>query len=100
MTWKPYEPHSIERIQLVYKLVERCNLNCSYCYYYNMGDETALHRPALASLECTTQLAQWLAAGCEALCIPKVLISFHGGEPMLMHATEFAKACDIFVRLY
>ncbi|MDO6452797.1 radical SAM protein [Neptunomonas phycophila] len=98
MTWKPYEPHSIERIQLVYKLVERCNLNCSYCYYYNMGDETALHRPALASLECTTQLAQWLAAGCKALCIPKVLISFHGGEPMLMHATEFAKACDIFVR--
>jgi uncharacterized protein len=96
--WKPYEPHSIERIQIVYKLVERCNLNCTYCYYYNMGDKTALQRPARANLECTKQYALWLAEGCKKLDIPKVLISFHGGEPMLMHAAEFAKTCDIFVR--
>lgn len=98
MPWDPSEPHSIERLQVVYKIAERCNLNCSYCYYYNMGEDTALKRPARASLSATKNLAQWLVQGCQELDIPQVLISFHGGEPMLMRALEFAQACDVLVR--
>lgn len=98
MDWDPSEPHSIERLQVIYKIAERCNLNCSYCYYYNIGDSTALERPALVSLPVTERLATWLAEGCRQLDIPKVLISFHGGEPMLMRSWEFAKTCEALVR--
>lgn len=98
MTWSPGEPNSIQCLQIVYKIAERCNLNCSYCYYYNMGDRTALNRPALASAAGTARLADWLARGCEELSIPEVLVSFHGGEPMLMRAVEFARTCDLLFR--
>jgi uncharacterized protein len=95
--WDPSEPNSIDCIQIVYKIAERCNLNCSYCYYYNMGDESSMTRPARASLGSTLKLAQWLAQGCTELGIGKVHISFHGGEPMLVRAIEFARACDTFL---
>lgn len=99
MSWDPSGPHSIERLQVVYKIAERCNLNCSYCYYYNMGDNTAMQRPTTASLGATANLARWLAQGCAELEIPSVLVSFHGGEPMLMRASEFARTCDAFLRI-
>lgn len=98
MSWDPSKPHSIEKLQIIYKIAERCNLNCTYCYYYNIGDATALERPALASPELSTQLAHWLSQGCTQLDIPKVTISFHGGEPMLMRSLEFAKTCETLVR--
>lgn len=98
MSWDPSEPQSIERLQIIYKIAERCNLNCSYCYYYNMGEETAMQRPARVSLASTEKLARWLAQGCVELDIPQVAISFHGGEPMLMHAPEFARTCDTLLR--
>ena len=95
--WDPSEPNAIDRLQVVYKIAERCNLNCSYCYYYNMGDDTALHRPPRASLQTSHRLARWLAGGCRELGIRNVHISFHGGEPMLVRAAEFAQACDTFL---
>lgn len=99
MAWDPSEPHSIERLQVVYKIAERCNLNCSYCYYYNIGDDTALQRPVRASIPATANLARWLAQGCAELDIPQVLVSFHGGEPMLVRALEFARTCDALLRI-
>ena len=96
--WNPSNPQSIERLQIVYKIAERCNLNCTYCYYYHMGDETAFHRPPRASLITTTALADWLVQGCQELEIPQVNIAFHGGEPMLLPAIDFARACDVLIR--
>ncbi|GAB1620843.1 XyeB family radical SAM/SPASM peptide maturase [Agarivorans albus] len=98
MTWNPSRPHSIECLQIVYKIAERCNLDCTYCYYYNMGDNSALQRPAIAALKNTELLAKWIAQGCQELDIPKVLFSFHGGEPMLNKPSHFAKTCDMLYR--
>ncbi len=95
--WDPSEPNSIECLQVVYKIAERCNINCSYCYYFNMGDDTALGRPARASVGSTINLAKWIAAGCADLRIPRVNISFHGGEPMLAKPDRFAKMCEAFL---
>lgn len=94
--WSPAEPDSIEAVQVVYKIAERCNINCTYCYYYNMGEETALSRPALASLDVTERLARWIAQGCAELRIPRAKISFHGGEPTLVGLKAFREACRRF----
>lgn len=91
--WSGAEPDSIEALQVIYKIAERCNINCSYCYYFNMGEETPMGRPAYASLKVTDALARWIAQGCQELRIPRVRLSFHGGEPMLIGADAFDKAC-------
>jgi len=87
-------PGSIDALQVVYKIAERCNINCSYCYYFNMGDSSALDRPSIASLETTQALGRWIEEGCIELSIPQVKISFHGGEPTLVGADAFEAACQ------
>jgi uncharacterized protein len=71
------------------KVASRCNINCSYCYVYHMGDDN------------WTNLAKWMSAGtmdavCEGLaavadrqdrCFSVVL---HGGEPFLLGAAKLS----------
>lgn len=94
LAFDPGRPQSIETLQVVFKVVERCNLNCSYCYYFNMGDTSALERPAVVSLETARSLGRWIAEGCRELQIPKVSIAFHGGETMLLKPRNFAAICE------
>jgi hypothetical protein len=30
--WSAAEPDSIEALQIIYKVAERCNINCTYCH--------------------------------------------------------------------
>jgi uncharacterized protein len=92
----PSRPGSIENLQVVFKTVERCNINCSYCYYFNMGDATAFARPAVTSRATVAALSRWIAQGCRELGIQKVQIAFHGGEPMLMRPALFDEVCTLF----
>jgi len=92
-SWSHTEPGSIQALQVIYKIAERCNINCTYCYYFNMGEESALRRPPLASMDVTDALARWVAQGCEELRIPCAEVAFHGGEPTLIGVKAFGDAC-------
>src|SRR3546814_15336060 len=59
--WRASEPDSIDALQVVYKVAERCNIHCSYCYYFHMGAETPLERPASAPPAVAERLAHWMA---------------------------------------
>lgn len=85
----------IRTLQVVLKVAERCNINCSYCYYFNMGETSALDRPALIDLETVGALARWIRDGCAELGIERVSISFHGGEPLLLKPARFSAACAL-----
>ncbi len=87
---------SIDRLQVVFKIVERCNINCDYCYYFNMGDLTAKRRPPTVSVDSATQIANWLAKGCREMNIKNISISFHGGEPMMLKPDNFEAICTSF----
>ncbi len=91
--WSAAEPDSIDALQIIYKVAERCNINCTYCYYFNMGERTPLARPNLASKRVTEELAHWIAQGCYELRIPHAKICFHGGEPTLIGVEAFGDAC-------
>lgn len=86
---------SIRTLQVVLKVAERCNINCSYCYYFNMGETSALDRPALISLDTVASLARWIREGCAELGIGRVMVSFHGGEPLLLKPARFSAACTL-----
>ncbi len=44
-------------VEFVLKIESRCNLNCDYCYVYNMGDESWRDQPSSMSLDVVDQLA-------------------------------------------
>lgn len=80
----------------VLKIVSRCNLNCSYCYMYNMGDQTYLKQPKFMALETVQIFADRLKSYCESSEIEYVQIVFHGGEPLLAKPDYFEKCVSIF----
>ena len=82
-----------DKIQLILKTAERCNLACPYCYYFYGGDESYKERPALISQETVESLAEFCRAGCVDMEIPVIEIVFHGGEPMLQKVRRFDQMC-------
>ena len=65
------------------KVASRCNINCSYCYVYNMGDVQWAAMPKHISHRTVTALAKNLRtlASAQERCFATVL---HGGEPLLL----------------
>ena len=75
----------IEKVtSYVIKVASRCNLNCSYCYMYNLGDLTYLKQPKFMSLETVTALAHRLKVYCSRSEVKFLHLIFHGGEPLLL----------------
>ena len=70
----------------IVKVVSPCNLNCTYCYEYNRGDETWRDRPARISKEIVEQLAFRINEHCELHKLDVYFINAHGGEPFLLGA--------------
>lgn len=85
-----------KKITCVFKIVERCNIDCTYCYFFHGGDESYKKHPPYVSLETTQELANFLKQGCEELGLKKVIIGYHGGEPMMIGANQLGKMCEIF----
>lgn len=86
----------IKLLEFIIKTVERCNLNCSYCYFFHHGDNSYKHHPAFISMETIIETAKFLRQGCLDLGISNVIISLHGGEPMLQPRSAFDQMCTIF----
>ena len=71
---------------LVVKVASHCNLNCSYCYEYNMGDDSWRHKPRLLSEANARQIGRRIAEHAARWNLREFGISFHGGEPLLAKA--------------
>lgn len=81
----------------VVKIAGRCNLNCSYCYMYNMGDQSYLKQPKFMSMKTFKAFVMKLKVYCQEYLLPNVYISFHGGEPLLA-SPNFYKEAVAFLR--
>ena len=77
-------PKAIPFTTFVVKVVSRCNLNCSYCYMYNLADKTYLNQPSTMSESVVKAMANKIALHAQRHDIPNVHIILHGGEPLLM----------------
>ena len=82
-------------VQLIIKVAERCNLNCSYCYMYNHADQSYLRRPAFMSDEVFAQLLVRVYEYCDRRPKHRMSLVFHGGEPMLMGAERFRRFTNL-----
>jgi uncharacterized protein len=85
-------------LEVILKAAERCNLVCSYCYYFFSADQSYKSRPGRVSRAVIDQLARFLAEGAAAVDLPAIKIVFHGGEPLLLRKADFEYACERFRR--
>lgn len=83
-------PHPLTTF--IYKVASRCNLDCTYCYEYNMGDNSWRLQPHFTSLKTVKQLGERVKEHALVHHLDYVMFSFHGGEPLLAGAAFFRNA--------
>lgn len=74
------------------KLASRCNLDCGYCYVYNMGDDGWRTQPKRMAPEVVDAVAARLAELASAQATPFSVV-LHGGEPLLVGPERFERVC-------
>jgi uncharacterized protein len=68
----------------VIKVASRCNLNCSYCYEYNMGDSSWKKMSKYMEEEVFSKTLYRIKSHCDTHQFDNISISLHGGEPLLI----------------
>lgn len=85
----------IDHLQLVLKVAERCNIACTYCYFFFRGDQSYRdHSPVLAA-KAAEQVGAFLRREIERYRIQRVTVALHGGEPLLMKKGRFRSLLEI-----
>jgi uncharacterized protein len=69
---------------LILKVSSRCNLNCSYCYMYNLGDFTYRNQPKSMPNSIIEAILSEVARYCKTYDLTNFEFIFHGGEPLLL----------------
>jgi uncharacterized protein len=81
-------------VEMVVKIASRCNLNCSYCYEYNKGDDTWKKAAKFMSPLTATLLGKRIQEHMEEFKLDSFDIGFHGGEPLLMKPDKIQEIID------
>lgn len=77
----------VEIDTVLLKVASRCNIDCRYCYVYNMGDIGWSRVPKQMSRETCQATATALACLAREQERPFAVV-LHGGEPLLLGATN------------
>ena len=80
----------------ILKVTGRCNLNCSYCYMYNLADQTWRIQPKFMSNDVVEATAQKILDHCVKHKLSQVVISLHGGEPLLLGINRMQFLIEVF----
>lgn len=84
----------INALYVIIKLVERCNLNCSYCYYYTPANSSVFERPSLMKAALLDDLVEYVVTAVRTHGLKRVVFGFHGGEPTLADPSAVRQFCD------
>jgi uncharacterized protein len=71
------------------KLASRCNIDCTYCYWFRDAD--VYKKPAVLTLEAEDEFCRKLEAHILKFELEAFLIVFHGGEPLLFPKRRFVE---------
>jgi len=77
---------------ILLKLASRCNLKCTYCYWFR--DETVYEKPAILSQEAEYAFLTKLEKHINSHKLRRFSVLFHGGEPLLFGKKRFYKLCN------
>jgi sulfatase maturation enzyme AslB (radical SAM superfamily) len=69
------------------KLASRCNINCSYCYWFRDAD--VYKKPALLGVESEDAFCRRLEEHIREFGLDQFILALHGGEPLLFPKHRF-----------
>jgi uncharacterized protein len=69
------------------KLASRCNINCTYCYWFR--DPEVYNKPPVLTLDAEDQFCARLEHHIRKYELDQFLLVFHGGEPLLFPKYRF-----------
>jgi uncharacterized protein len=69
------------------KLASRCNINCTYCYWFRDAD--VYKKPAVLSVESEDAFCRRLEDHITTFELGQFMLVFHGGEPLLFPKHRF-----------
>jgi uncharacterized protein len=72
--------------ELVVKISSRCNIDCTYCFEYRLGDNSWRGMPRMMSAEVARALGDRIGEHAAAHGLAQFVIGLHGGEPLLVGA--------------
>jgi uncharacterized protein len=81
--------------QLLVKVASRCNIDCSYCYWFR--DAAVYDKPKLMSADVLHRLLQRIEQHVAKHSLVEFPIILHGGEPLLWGVENFhcfAQSCE------
>lgn len=76
---------------LLLKLASRCNLNCSYCYWFR--DPSVYAKPAILDEAVETAFVEKLERHVRRFGLRRFFLLMHGGEPLLFPKRRFDAFC-------
>ena len=82
-------------LQMLVKVATRCNIDCSYCYWFR--DAAVYEKPKLMGASVLRQLLQRTEEHIARYSLAQFPIVLHGGEPLLWGIENFrhiADACE------
>jgi uncharacterized protein len=81
--------------QVILKVAQACNLNCTYCYVYNRGDESWKTRPPLITNPVLEKLAERINEHATRHGLGGFTVEIHGGEPLLIGKSRMQSLVDL-----
>jgi uncharacterized protein len=87
--------HSQPITQLLIKVAARCNIDCSYCYWFR--DAAVYSKPKLMSADVLQQLLRRIEEHIVKYSFVEFPLILHGGEPLLWGVDNFrriAESCE------
>src|SRR5471030_323894 len=87
----------IKHLEIILKVSERCNINCTYCYVFNLGNDISINSKPIISHDIIKDLTRFLERASHEYDIETIQIDFHGGEPLMMGKEKFDSACRDFL---
>ena len=70
-------------------------MNCSYCYEYNMGDDSWKSMPKIMSIDVLTKVVDRIVEHSNKHDFNNISISLHGGEPLLVGIDKFEEYINV-----
>ncbi|MGU7769117.1 radical SAM protein [Burkholderia sp. MR1-5-21] len=90
------EHNKINRLEVILKVTERCNIDCTYCYYFNGRNGDYESQPPYLTINTAKSLAIYLRNAIYSHSIDELQIDLHGGEPLLINKSRMRAILGIF----
>jgi uncharacterized protein len=81
-------------LEIILKITEVCNINCSYCYFFNGADRSFELHPRHMGLPKARDVADFIRKAADKQEIQSARVILHGGEPLMLGKRKFVELCE------